>query len=132
MQPRQTIQKMLIHQAVSTLGSHPSPEEVWAFITKQCPSVSKGTVYRNLNHLAESGLLLKVETPDGADRFDHNCHMHYHIQCEKCKRVFDVDMEYQEDIHEKIGDKKGFEFLSHSIIFKGLCPECAEVPKGSY
>ena len=37
---------------------------------KFIPNISLGTVYRNLNNLASSGIILKIETPDGKAHFD--------------------------------------------------------------
>ena len=68
---RNTIQRDLVLQAVLDLKNHPTPEEVYEHIRKQHPTISKGTVYRNLNVLVDKGLLLKVDVPDSANRVDH-------------------------------------------------------------
>ena len=83
-------------------------------------------MYRNLKQLSESGEIRKLEIPGGADRFDHGCHDHYHIRCLKCGRVFDVEMEYMEDLGKRIKNTHGFEFSGHDIIFKGICPGCKD------
>lgn len=124
---RSTIQRKLVLDTVSLLGSHPSSEEVYSFIVQAHPTISKATVYRNLKILAQKGLLLKVETTDGADCYDHNCHNHYHFQCMGCLKVFDVDIDYMDNIESRIKDRKGFEFIGHDIIFKGFCPKCKNV-----
>ena len=71
MAKRNTIQRQLVIAAVRFLADHPTAEEVYDRITMEYPDISKGTVYRNLNSLVESGLLGKVSVPSGADRFDH-------------------------------------------------------------
>ena len=43
---------------------------MYEFIKEAYPSIGKGTVYRNLDILAEEGALRKVEVPDGPNRFD--------------------------------------------------------------
>ena len=86
--------------------------------------VSKGTVYRNLNRLVDMGKLGKIEVPEGADRFDHICTKHYHVRCEKCGKVFDVDMEYVPDFESGIKDTRGFDFTGCDIMFRGICPLC--------
>ena len=70
MTKRNTIQRQLVIAAVRFLADHPTAEEVYDRITMEYPDISKGTVYRNLNSLVESGLLGKVSVPSGADRFD--------------------------------------------------------------
>lgn len=121
---RNTIQCALVLDTVKKLSSHATANEIYDEISKEHPNISRGTVYRNLQKLCESGEIRKVEIPDGADHFDHLCHNHYHVQCVSCERVFDVDMKYMDNITDNINNSNGFEFFDHNIIFKGLCPEC--------
>ena len=93
MERRNTVQKDLVLNAVKGMKSHPTADQVYNLISKDYPSIGKGTVYRNLNILAESGEIKKIEIPDGADRFDFNTSEHYHSQCIECKSVFDVNFD---------------------------------------
>lgn len=121
---RNTIQRALVLEAVNKLKCHATADEIYNVIVNEHPYISRGTVYRNLNQLSESGEIRKLEIPGGADRFDHRCHDHYHARCLKCGQVFDVEMEYIKDLKKKIKDTHGFEFSGHDIMFKGICPEC--------
>lgn len=121
---RNTIQRALVLEAVNELKCHATADQIYNAIVNEHPHISRGTVYRNLNQLSESGEIRKLEIPDGADRFDHRCHDHYHARCLKCGQVFDVEMEYIKDLEKKIKDTHGFEFSGHDIMFKGICPEC--------
>lgn len=123
---RNTIQCALVYEAVNELQCHATADEVYEAIVKNNPTVSRGTVYRNLNRLSQTGQIRKVEVPGGADRFDHRCDEHYHARCEKCGRVFDVDMEPITDLEKRIGKAHGFRFTGHDIVFKGICPGCEE------
>ena len=60
MQKRNTIQRQLVISAVRSLSNHPTAEEVYNRIVLDYPDISKGTVYRNLNSLVDSGLLRRV------------------------------------------------------------------------
>ena len=91
MAKRNTIQRQLVIAAVRFLANHPTAEEVYDRITMEYPDISKGTVYRNLNSLVESGLLSKVSVPSGADRFDHILARHYHIKCTECGKFMNVE-----------------------------------------
>lgn len=121
---RNTIQCSLVLEAVNKLVGHSTADEIYDAIVKEHPTISRGTVYRNLNRLAETGQILKIEIPDGPDRFEHRSQEHYHITCEQCGQVFDVDMDYIFDLEKKIRDTHGFQFTGHSILFKGICPKC--------
>lgn len=124
---RNTIQRDLVLQAVLDLQNHPTPEEVYMHIRKKHPTISKGTVYRNLNVLVEKGLLSKVDVPDSANRVDHILSPHYHIECRVCGGVYDMDMpDMSEEIKKHIRNTNGFEIEKHDLIFSGVCPKCKE------
>lgn len=124
MKNRNTIQRALVLEAVNALQCHATADEVYEAIVKEHPTVSKATVYRNLNLLSEMGEIRKMEIPGGPDRFDHCCHDHCHVRCEKCGRVFDVDMEYVSGLEKGIRDAHGFAFTGYDILFRGICPDC--------
>lgn len=123
---RNTIQRALTLDAVRKLKSHATADDIYAAVAAQHSTISRGTVYRNLKELAESGEILQLKIPDGADRFDHQCHNHYHARCLKCGRVFDVDMDYIEDLEKYVKNPNGFQFAGHDLIFNGLCEMCQE------
>ena len=78
----------------------------------------------DLELLSDIGEIRKLEMPNGADRFEHQCHEHYHARCLKCGRVFDVEMEFIADLEINIKETHGFKFTGHDVIFKGTCREC--------
>lgn len=123
---RNTIQRNMVLEAVNALRCHATADEVYAYIAKDHSAITRGTVYRNLNLLSGSGQILKVEVPGGADRYDHQCHRHYHIKCEKCGKVYDIDMEYLTNLEHAITNAHGFEISGHNIMFNGICPHCIE------
>ena len=121
---RQTIQYALVSETVKKMRKHASADEIYNAISKDHPTIGRGTVYRNLQRLSEQGEIRKREIQGGADRYDFLCTDHYHVVCTKCGQVFDVDMDYMKDLEKTIKNTHGFEFTSHDIIFKGICPDC--------
>jgi len=120
---RNTIQRQLILDSVRELNIHASAEEVYEHLSQKYQHIGKATVYRNLNLMAESGELLNIGDFDGAAHYDHNCHKHYHCMCRNCKRIFDVEGDFDE-IVGKVGKTEGFDITDCSITFSGLCWEC--------
>ncbi|MGN0326633.1 MAG: Fur family transcriptional regulator [Lachnospiraceae bacterium] len=121
---RNTIQKELILHAVQCLQNHATANDIYNMITKEHPSIGKGTVYRNLNILAEEGKIRKIEVTGGPDCFDHICEKHCHVRCIRCGRLFDVDVEPFPEIRPKINQPADMEFLDYDILFKGICSDC--------
>ena len=123
---RKTIQRSLVLEAVRELKSHATADEVYQYVLERHPNISKTTVYRNLRQLVEEGEIRSLETPGGAERFDHLQHPHYHIKCVRCEQFFDADMDYDESLTERMKEKGGFDFMGHDIICQGGCPACKQ------
>ena len=124
MHSRNTIQRQIILNAVFVLKNHPTADDVFDYIKQSHPTVSRATVYRNLNILADQGLLRHIFLADAADRFDHTLSEHYHIKCRQCGCFSDIPIPYQSDIDKKAEVSASFTDISHDIVFYGLCPDC--------
>lgn len=116
---REAIKDYLMHTT-----EHPTADTVYMHVKQEFPNISLGTVYRNLNLLADIGEAIKISTADGRDRFDGRTQPHYHFYCKECGCLRDLDLEPMEHINELAG--KNFEGMidSHSIIFYGKCGDC--------
>ena len=123
---RNTIQRQLVLNAMKELDIHASAEQVYEYVFKQYPTISKATVYRNLSQLAESGELLNIGSFNGSTHYDHQCHKHYHFMCDSCKRIFDVEGEFSDlsSIFVRLGCTEGFDITGYSISFSGTCWDC--------
>lgn len=124
MKTRNTLQCQIVLDTVVHLRSHATADEIYQAIYQKHPTISRATVYRNLNRLAQQGKIRKLEIAGGPDHFDHCCHDHVHVKCEKCGQVFDVDMDFVSGLEQQIRDPRGFEFTRYDIIFHGICPAC--------
>lgn len=130
MERRNTIQRNLVLQAVQALHGHVTADEVYAWIAAHHPSIGKGTVYRNLNILAETGEIRKIVLSGASDCYDFTTREHYHVRCVKCHKVEDVEMEVLPDLMEQIQNTHGHVILGHDIMFRGICSACLEKSTG--
>ena len=121
---RNTIQRAIVLETVNKLKCHATADEVYSEIIKEHPSISKSTVYRNLNLLSEMGEIRRLEIPGSADRFDHITGNHCHVKCTVCGRVFDVDMEYVSGLESGIRDAHGFDCGGYDSSFHGVYQKC--------
>ena len=124
MERRNTIQRDITLQAVRSLGNHATADEIYAYVSQEHPRIGRGTIYRNLNILAEEGKIRKLKIPDGPDCFDHNCTEHHHMRGVCCGRLFDVDLKPLPKLDDLIRDPQGMELHDYHILFKGVCPDC--------
>ena len=119
-------QREAIQKCLAGRYDHPTAEMVYMSIKDEFPSISLGTVYRNLSLLSDLGEIQKIPVGGGPDRFDGNPVPHYHFSCRKCKCVLDLDMSQQEQLDELAGKKFPGIIEEHSILFTGICPNCME------
>lgn len=118
-------QREAIKEYLAHTKEHPTADMVYMNIRTAYPNISLGTVYRNLNLLAEQGEIIKINCQDGSDRFDGNHNPHYHFVCKSCGKVMDIEMESIDHIN-KIA-RAGFSGTveGHVTFFYGLCPLCS-------
>ena len=117
-----TQQRQLVLNAVKEAGCHPNATEVFDLV-RQTHHVSLATVYNSLNYLAENGFVRRVAIAGEADRFDHNTFEHYHAICDKCGKVFDVEVH---GIVEDLQKKYGIEVTSFGINLHCICKKCQQ------
>lgn len=121
---RNTFQRQLIMEIICNVDNHPTADEIYQQILLRYSNISKATVYRNLNLLAEMGMIKKIECPGQPDRYDRSVKPHYHAQCLRCGRFIDVLMPYNKIMDMEASKASGFDIEKHEIIFEGICPNC--------
>ena len=114
MKCRNTIQKQLVIEAVQNLKNHPSADEIYEEVAKRLPHISKGTVYRNLNLLAENGEVLRIPVANDSDRYDFYSSKHSHFRCTKCGKVYDIQIPLRIDLEKTVMD--GFEIKGYELL----------------
>ena len=121
-------QRESIKEYLARTTEHPTADNVYLHVREEYPNISLGTVYRNLNLLADIGEALKISTPNGGDRFDGRTHLHYHVVCQSCGNVYDLELdpERMESINQLANDHFNGKIESHSILFHGICERCLE------
>jgi len=124
-QMRLTTQRQIILEELGKVTSHPTANEVYDMVRKRLPRIGLGTVYRNLELMAETGIILKLEVGGTQKRFDATINPHYHIRCLSCGKVNDIDIPVMEDINKTAADISQYQILGHHIEFSGICHECS-------
>lgn len=104
--------------------SHPTAAELHQLAKRRLPRLSLGTVYRNLELLANSGQIRKLDTGGGEARYDDNCTHHFHIRCVRCGRLDDAHGLSDDPVQEKVKTLDGYEILGYRLQFEGICPAC--------
>ena len=121
---RMTRQRREIMREVENSRCHLTADEVYNRVRQSMPRISLGTVYRNLEALAEQNMLRKLEFCGGQRRYEANVNPHYHMTCEKCGCVADMPLEKINELEDAVGVNGGFLVNGFKLEFFGICPRC--------
>jgi Fur family ferric uptake transcriptional regulator len=121
-----TAQRQVILDELRKTTAHPSADEVYRMVRERLPRISLGTVYRNLEILAASGLIQKLETAGTQKRFDAVTADHYHMRCVRCGRVEDAPIQAIAGLDDALDSLRQHEIVGHRLEFLVVCPICRE------
>jgi len=121
---RHSHQRDIILDELRQLTSHPTVDELFLIVRERLPHISLATVYRNLELLAEQGVILKLELAGQQRRFDGWAAPHTHIRCEVCGAVADVDLEPAQTPLEEVQQHTDYLVTGQHTEFVGQCPRC--------
>jgi len=121
---RLTKQRQLILNKLQETGLHPTAIEIYDEVRKQMPTISLGTIYRNLEILCSQGSIRKIETCGDQKRFDATSENHLHIICSSCGRIQDVENQPEIDVSKLTDIDTDFSITGVRLELLGLCPDC--------
>lgn len=125
---RNTRQRGVILEILRVGPHHLTAEEVYLQARAALPSISLGTVYRNLNFLCTQGLAREVRNGDsGCARFEAARDSHAHFHCRRCQAVRDIPLPtgLDQTRWEEVGPIAAVSSLDLHVI--GDCAGCSPV-----
>ena len=124
---RLTSQRMIVFQALMALKGHVTADEVYQTVLPRLPSITRATVYRNLEVLRDEGLISGTDLGQGSMLFEaQNKDHHHHLVCLKCRHIQKVPDNLFDSLTKTLQKKYKFQpRLEHFAIF-GLCAHCSK------
>ena len=118
---RKTILKLLIANK-----GHYSAEEIYKVIRNKMPNISLGTVYRNLNFLAQHNYISEIKLLEKR-KFEGVNENHYHLLCKNCGKIYNLlELPPLPNVEETVTNLTGHEISEYNLEFKGICKNCKE------
>jgi Fur family transcriptional regulator, peroxide stress response regulator len=120
-----TFQRQVIYEAVVDSTEHPTPEWIYEQARQRIPSISLGTVYKNVKTFLDSGVLKEVTLHHGSLRLEANMTPHHHVVCSSCRAIYDMPETAVEPVQYSTSEApEGFSIEGCRVEFVGLCQTC--------
>ncbi len=125
---RMTHQREIMLAEIKKRPQHITADELFNLVRPQMPRVSLATVYRNLEFLADTGIIARLEVSGRQKRYDSEVHVHDHVYCVQCQKIENVVVETKgEGAGKNLSSQPvvdGYIITGRRLEFVGLCPAC--------
>ncbi len=119
---RYSRQREHILRIVKGRTDHPTADMVYETARREDPTISIGTVYRDLKVLEKGNQITSIETTDTRLHYDGNTEPHCHYVCTRCATIYDIfDMPAMPDAIESIGT-----IDEVKCVIYGVCNKCRD------
>ncbi len=121
-----TAQRLAIADVVLGTERHLSAEEVAHLLRTGGQRAGTATVYRTLEVLVRSGLVVERDFGEGFKRYEASRGIphHEHLLCSVCGRVTEFRDERLERMTTLLAEAHDFSRQRHRLVIYGLCGEC--------
>jgi len=124
-----THQREAVAKVVFSTSGHLSVEEIENTLRNAGNRIGKATVYRTLDLLVRSRLVVEHDFGEGFKRYENRLSqdpVHEHLICLECGKVIEFQSWEVQDVRARITAKHGFKSTRHRLEIYGLCRECQE------
>lgn len=122
-----TSQRVAMLEVFELHCAHVTAQHMFERLTRREPTLSRATVYNNLDLFVQIGLIARHQSDEGVVYYDANTAPHHHVVCPGCGAVSDVDVpaELMDKLLANVSTGSApITLQSASIWFKGVCQAC--------
>lgn len=122
---RLTAPRRALAALIASRAGHFTADELLGESRRRRLGVTRATIFRSLDVLADLGAVERLDLPSGEHAFVacEPAH-HHHVVCSSCGRTTEVADPGIERIAEAIGRETGYRIDAHRLELFGLCPSC--------
>ncbi|MEA1914463.1 MAG: transcriptional repressor [Campylobacterota bacterium] len=117
-----THQRLVILEELEK-AKHIDIDNLYDLVISSCPTLSKATLYRNLNDLVLKNIVTEVKVPDQKNMYETTKLPHIHLVCKKCRSVEDENIDTSFLLSE-VSRHSHFKIEASSISLSGICEKC--------
>ena len=121
-----TPQRLAIASVLLDSDRHLSAEEVEEELRARGTKAGTATVYRTIDVLVESGLVVERDFGEGFRRFEpaRDLPNHEHLLCTTCGAVEEFHDDRLEQMTVLVAESRGFARQRHRLVIYGVCRAC--------
>lgn len=121
-----TRQRVLVAEVMLGSEDHPSVESLRGRLSSRGEHVGLATLYRTVDALVQSGLVLEHDFGEGFKRYEPAADRapHAHLLCRRCGAVVEFTNERLERTFRMTADEHRFHYERHRVEIHGVCSEC--------
>ncbi|WP_333803315.1 Fur family transcriptional regulator [Sulfurospirillum sp.] len=119
---KSTHQRLVILDSIDQFG-HVDIDTLYDAIFQKYSTMSKATLYRNINDLISFHILEEVKLPHQKQQYEIKKVPHIHLLCSECGSVEDMFVETK-PLLETISSQSGFHINNSFIVINGTCKAC--------
>jgi Fur family ferric uptake transcriptional regulator len=121
-----TPQRVAVAEVLLLRDRHYSAEEIGRELEKDGVKVGTATIYRSIEVLVRSGLVVERDFGEGFRRFESARDMpqHEHVICTSCGKVVEFQDDRLERMTTAIAEAKGYLRQRHRLVIYGVCESC--------
>ena len=122
---RITPERFEVLEAALEYEGHFGADDLYVLMKNSNSRVSRATVYKTLELLAQCELLSKRNFGDNINRFESSFkrQVHYHLICVDCGKIIEFADPRIKQLPEEISEDLGFNFESYSFNIFGRCKD---------
>jgi len=124
-----TTQRQVIAEVVVASNKHLSVEQIEDTLRKRGNRIGKATIYRTLDLLVRSRLVVEHDFGEGFKQYEHRFSresVFEHLICIKCGDVIEFESREIQDVKAQVTAAHGFQASHHKLEIYGLCKECLD------
>ena len=122
---RVTPERFEVMDAALDYDGHFGADDLYIIMKNSNSSISRATVYKTLELLAQCDLLSKRHFGENMTRYESSFkrQTHDHLICVDCRRIVEFSDNQMNEFPQKISDELGFDFESYSFNIFGRCKD---------
>ena len=123
---RMTAERLELFHEIFAQHGHIDAEALLDAMKRRGSTISRATVYRNLDLMVRCGLVRRYQMGERRQRFEHmhTGQEHDHLVCAHCGHMVEFRSAAIASMLSEIARAHGFEPSRHNLQIAGLCRDC--------